>query len=82
MFKAEGEIKTRQKRHFLLSASTEWRDEDSSDTGRTQGLRIGTALSYHFRRFRLKAGWDTYMLERSNTDTTSTDFFVKINRRF
>ena len=82
VFKAEGEIKSRLNRHLSLNNSADWRDEDSTDTGRTQGLKLGSALVYEYRMLNVKAGWETNILKRSNTDTTGTDLYLRIVRRF
>jgi hypothetical protein len=82
LFKAEGEIRTRLSRRLRLIGSAEMRDEDNSDTGKTEGLRIGAALEYDYRKLRVRAGWDTYFLERVNTETESTRLYVKLYRRF
>jgi len=82
LFKAEGKIRTRLNRQLKLTGLAEFRDEDNSDIGPVEGFRIGGALEYEYRKLRVKAGWDTYFLNRSNTERDSSRLYVKLYRRF
>jgi hypothetical protein len=82
LFRAEGRIKTRLTRHLRLSGSAELRNEDSSDIGPTDGFRTGVALQYNRRALSIRAGWDSYFLERYNTERNTSRFYIEIIRRF
>ena len=82
VFRAEGKIKTRLTRHLRLSGRVELRDEENSDIGPTDGLRIGVALQYKRRSLNIRAGWDSYFLDRFNTERDASRFYVKLIRRF
>lgn len=82
MFELEGEIESWLTKHLKVSTEANWRNEDNSDTGRTRGLRMGVALGYDYRSISVTAGWDTYQLERVNTETTNSNVYIKVIRRF
>jgi len=82
LFKANGKIRTRLTNHIKLSARTEWRNEDSSDIGKTKGLTMGVALEYRYRQLSLETGWDSYMLDRSSTETNNSIVYIRLIRRF
>lgn len=82
LFRAEGKIKTRLTRYLKLSGRVELRDEDSSDIGPTEGLTMGVALQYNRRALSVRAGWDSYFLERRNTQRNASEFYVRLIRRF
>jgi hypothetical protein len=82
IFRAEGRIKTRLTRYLKLSGSAELRNKEDSDLGPTDGLRMGMALQYNRRALSVRAGWDSYLLERFNTERDASKFYVKLIRRF
>jgi hypothetical protein len=82
IFRAEGKIKTRLTRHLRLSGRAELRDKEDSDFGPTDGLRMGIALQYNRRALSVRAGWDSYFLERHNTERNASKFYIKLIRRF
>ncbi len=82
IFRAEGKIKTRLTRHLKLSGRAELRDKEDSDFGPTDGLRMGIALQYNRRALSVRAGWDSYFLERYNTERDASKFYIKLIRRF
>ncbi len=82
VFRAEGGIRTSLTRHLRLSGDVELRDEENSDIGPTEGLRMGVALQYNRRALSVRAGWDSYSLERYNTERNSSNFYVKLIRQF
>ncbi|MBC8379862.1 MAG: hypothetical protein H8E62_11900, partial [Planctomycetes bacterium] len=82
LFRADGKIRTRLNRYLSLSGRTEYRKEDNSDIGRTNGYRVGASLDFNRASLSVRAGWDTYFLERRNTESESTRFYMNLIRRF
>jgi len=82
VFRAQGGIRTSLTRYLRLSGHVELRDEENSDIGPTEGLRMGVALQYNRRALSVRAGWDSYSLDRYNTERDSSNFYVKLIRRF
>ena len=82
LFRVEGKIRTRLSPNLRVSGRVEYRNEDDSDLGPTDGYRIGSSLDYERGSLRLRAGWDTYFLERRNTESESTRFFLDLARFF
>ncbi|MHC4411372.1 MAG: hypothetical protein ACYSYU_00730 [Planctomycetota bacterium] len=82
LFRAEGRIKTRLTRNLRLSGSAELRNEDSSDRGPTDGFKTGVALQYNRRALSIRAGWDSYFLDRYNTERNGSRFYITLTRRF
>lgn len=82
LFTARAGVKNRLTRHLTLTADAELRRENSSDIGRTDGLRFDAGLEYHQRDLSIRGGWGYYVLDRRNTETTNSMFFVKLVRRF
>ena len=82
LFKAEAGVKSRLSKFLRLTADAELRKEDSSDFGRIEGTRFGVAVEYNRRALSLRAGYDQYFLERRNTDTATSRFYVRIIRKF
>ena len=82
MFKAKGRIRTRLGKNLRLSGKAEWRNEDSSDIGITEGLTLGIALEYDYRAFKFRAGWDSYALDRDNSERSNSMFYFRLIRRF
>jgi hypothetical protein len=81
-FRAEGKIRTRLTKYLKLSGTAELRDKEDSDIGPTEGLRMGIALQYNRRALSVRAGWDSYFLERYNTERDASKFYIKLIRRF
>ncbi len=82
LFKATGNIRTRLGKHLSLSGNADWRHEDSSDVGRTEGLTMGAALEYNYRAFSFEAGWDSYLLDRRGIERNDSLFYLRLSRRF
>lgn len=82
IFKAESKIRTKLTRYLNASAKAEYRDEDSTDIGKTKGVRFGTFLDYNRASFNLRAEWNMYSLDRLNTSSESTGFYLKLTRLF
>ena len=82
LFRAEGKIRTRVTPNLRLTGRIEYRNEDDSDQGNTDGYQIGSSLDYERGSLRLRAGWDTYFLEQRNTESTTTRFFLDLARYF
>ena len=82
LFKATGNIRTRLGKHLSLSGNADWRHEDSSDIGRTEGLTMGAALEYRYRAFSFEAGWDSYSLDRRERERNDSMFYFRLTRRF
>ena len=82
LFKAKGRIKARLSKHLRLLGDAQWRNENSTDSGRTAGLEMGIAVEYIYRALSLKAGWDSYSLDRRDTQTNSSTFYFRLIRRF
>ena len=82
LFTARAGVKNRLTRYLSLTTDAELRKEDSSDIGPTDGLQLDAALEYHRRALSIRGGWGYYILDRGNTDTTNSMFFIKLIRRF
>ncbi|MBN1766329.1 MAG: hypothetical protein JW860_13800 [Sedimentisphaerales bacterium] len=88
LFNARGKLKTRMGNHLRLIGGIEWRDEDRSDVGRTQGFRFNSELKYDYRQLSLKMGWEYSLLDRDNirnitdTKTTNNNFYINVIRQF
>ena len=82
LFKLKGGIKTRLSRYLKLAGGAELRNENNSDLGRTEGIKMDVALEYNRRSLSVKTGWESYFLERFNRETTTSMFYVRLIRRF
>lgn len=82
LFTARAGFKNRLTKHLRLTGDAELRREDSSDIGRTDGFRLDAAMEYHRRALSIRSGWGYYVLDRGNTETTNSMFFIKMIRRF
>lgn len=82
LFKVDGKIRTRMSRYLSVSGRTEYRKEDNSDMGPTDGYRIGASLDFERGSLSVRTGWDTYFLKRSNTESDSSRFYLNLVRRF
>lgn len=82
LFRADGRLRTRLNKYVSLSGRTEFRQEDNSDIGHTNGYRVGASLDYNRGSLSVRTGWDTYFLERRNSESDSTRFYLNLVRRF
>ena len=82
IFKAAAKIRSRLSKHLRLSGNAEFRDENNSDVGPTNGVKFATSLDYNRGLLSLRAGWDVSFLDRSNTQSDSMGFYLKVIRRF
>ena len=82
LFKAEGKVNMRLSKYLEVSGDVDWRNEDSSDRGRTRGLTMGVALEYDRSAFSVSMGWDSYLLEQEDSETLNTDIYFRVIRRF
>ena len=46
------------------------------------GLEMGAALEYNYRALSFKAGWDSYLLDRRETERNDSTFYFRLTRRF
>ncbi|MDH4202810.1 MAG: hypothetical protein OEV87_07935 [Phycisphaerae bacterium] len=82
LFRADGKIRTRLSRYLNLTGRAEYRKEDDSQIGPTDGYRIGASLDYNRASLSIRAGWDTYFLDRQSVESDSTRFYLDLIRRF
>ena len=82
LFRASGSLRTRMTRHLNLSGKAEFRKEESSDSGPTDGYKIGAALQYNRSAFSARAGLDYYYLNHLNVEREGTVFYLTVTRRF
>lgn len=82
LFKARGRIRSRLNRNVKISANADWRNEDSTDQGKTEGLTLGADLEYDYRAFNFTAGWEINSLDRRDTESSDSMFYLRLIRRF
>lgn len=75
-------IFTRLKDRFTLSCRLDWRNEDDSVFGNTDGLRIGSELRYDYRQLSVRAGLEFNQLDRRDDELGSTFFYLRLKRSF
>ena len=80
--KVEAMIKRRLARQFRLTCTGELRKEDNSELGLITGTRFGVALEYKYRAISARLSWDSFFLERSNTQTNYSRIYASLIRRF
>ena len=76
------EIFTRLKDRFTLSCRLDWRNEDDSVFGNTDGLRVGSELRYDYRQLSVRAGLEFNQLDRRDDELGSTFLYLRLKRAF
>ncbi len=82
LFTVGAGIFTRLKERFTLSCRFDWRNENDSVFGSTDGLRIGSELRYNYRQLNISAGLEFNELDRRDDELGSTLFYIRLKRFF
>ncbi|NIX01717.1 MAG: hypothetical protein GWN13_26475 [Phycisphaerae bacterium] len=82
LFTLGAEIFTRLRDKCTLSCRLDWRNEEDSVFGNTDGLRIGSELRYDYRQLDIRAGLEFNQLDRRDDETESTLFYIRLKRSF
>jgi hypothetical protein len=75
-------IFTRLKDRLTLSCRLDWRNEDDSIFGNTDGLRVISELRYDYRQMNLRAGLEFNELDRRDDELDSTLLYLRLKRAF
>ena len=75
-------IFTRLKDRFTLSCRLDWRNEDDSVFGNTDGLRVISELRYDYRQLSVRAGLEFNELDRRDDELGSTFLYLRLKRAF
>jgi hypothetical protein len=82
ILKAQAKIKRHLTRQFKLAWTGEFREEENSELGTITGTRFGVALEYRYRAVTAKLSWDSYFLERFNTERNYSRIYASLIRKF
>ena len=82
LFRSGGEIFSRLTDKYSLSASIDYRDEDDSRFGLTEGFQLRSELQYNYRQLSIVTGVELNSLERRRDKIDGTFFYVRVRRFF
>jgi len=82
LFRAGGEILSRLVEKYSVSARIDYRDEDDSRFGTTEGFQIKSELQYNYRQLSVIVGVELNSLERRRDQTDSEFLYFRLKRFF
>lgn len=82
LFTLGARIFTRLKDRLTLSGRLDWRNEDDSVFGSTDGAQFGLELRYNYRQTSINAGLEFNKLDRRDDELDSTFFYIRLKRSF
>ncbi len=82
LFEATAELFSRLSDKYSISSAVDYRHEDDTRFGLTQGFQIDNKLEYHYRQFTATIGAELSFLERRDDEINSLFFYIKAQRRF
>ena len=82
LFKGGAEIFSRLTDEYNISARFDYRDEDDSRFGTTDGFQLRSELQYNYRQLSITTGVEFNMLERRSDEIKGTFLYFRLRRVF
>ena len=82
LFKSGAEIFSRLTNECSISTSADYRDEDDTRFGRTEGFQFNTELKYNFRQLSFTTGVEFNSLTRRNDKIDGDFLYFRLKRSF
>ncbi len=82
LFRVGGEIFSRLTDEYSISARLDFRDEEDSSVGTTEGIQFASELRYNFRRLSVTTGVEYDFLERRKNELSTIFLFFRLRRTF
>ncbi|MCF7958407.1 MAG: hypothetical protein K9M57_08170 [Phycisphaerae bacterium] len=82
LFTTGGSFRSLITRRLRFNASSQWRDQQDSTAGPTEGIRFDSELIWKYRNVTAKTGWELNILDRNKQETTHTNLFLRVIREF
>jgi hypothetical protein len=82
LLEATAEVFSRLTDKYSISSSVDYRNEDDTRFGITEGFQIDNKLEYHYRQFTATIGLELNFLERRDDEINSVFLYFKAQRRF
>ncbi|MHC4394273.1 MAG: hypothetical protein ACYS1A_01335 [Planctomycetota bacterium] len=82
LFNASGTLNSILSDKYNLATSVNYRDEDDTRFGATEGFDLRSELKYNYRQLNVIAGVEYDLLDRRGNQSNSTFFYLRIKRFF
>jgi hypothetical protein len=82
LFRSGAELFSRLTNRHSVSARLDYRDEDDSKFGKTEGFQLNSELLYNNRQLSVTAGAEFNLLNRRKDEINSTFLYIRVKRRF
>jgi hypothetical protein len=82
LFTLGGTIVSRLTDRYSVSASVDYRDEEDTLSGETEGFQFNAELRYNYRKLSVRTGVELDFLDRKGNETNSTLFYLRLKRSF
>ncbi len=82
IFVAEGGISSRLTDKYDVSVSIDYRDQEDSKSGDTNGFQFESELRYSYRQLSVITGVDFSFLKRNELETDSVFWYLRLKRTF
>ncbi|HDZ68942.1 MAG TPA: hypothetical protein ENH43_00780 [Phycisphaerales bacterium] len=82
LFNAGGEIFSRLTEKYSISARIDYRDEDDTRFGKTEGFQLNSELQYNYRRLSVTTGVELNLLNRRDDKINSSFLYLRLRRFF
>lgn len=82
LLEGTAEIFTRLTDNYSISASADYRHEEDTRFGLTEGFQFDTELEYQYRQFSATVGAEWSLLERRDDEIDSVFLYLRLQRRF
>ena len=82
VFRAGGEIFSRLTDKYTISAQIDYRDEDDTRFGKTEGFQLNSELQYSYRQLSVAIGIEVNSLERRDDEISGDFVYIRVRRSF
>jgi hypothetical protein len=82
LFRGGAEIFSRLTDEYNISARFDYRDEDDSRFGTTDGFQVRSELQYNYRQLSITTGVEFNLLERRSDQIKGTFMYLQLRRSF
>jgi hypothetical protein len=82
LFTVGGSIASRLTDRYSILGSVDYRDEEDTLSGTTEGFQLNAELRYNYRKLSVSAGIDLDLLSLNENDTDSTFIYLRVRRVF
>lgn len=82
IFEAAAELHARLSGQYVITVFFDFRDEEDTRFGTTEGVQWGSEVKYDYRQLSVTAGVESSVLERRETEIKNLFLYMRVKRSF